>query len=306
MKNEKGYALVLVLLIITITFTFALSLSAMALSARKQFNKTDENNRATDLAEMGVAHYEALLTKLVKNANEEAKQKVQSAVETASDNPNYPIPDYDDEFNVALFRDVTNNALLAVDVDEVSYYEISNPLISKQAERILITFTSAGKTDGEEKILNGKLTINKNKISRAGEFVPNPGAFDSMESDDFEIKGGKQVETYPASIFFNRTVTLKGNTTLIIKGDTFFNSDVTLKGGDTIFIFGNAFFNKPLSPIIKGEKSKICILGTPYLIENNKLVEYTSFDGGDTDSCPQPVGDHAWFIDPDNGIDVRY
>lgn len=306
MKNEKGYALVLVLLIITIIFTFALSLSGMAISARKQFNKTEEINRATDLAEMGVAHYEALLTKLVKNANDEARQKVQSAVEAASENPNYPIPSYDYEFNAALSRDVTNNDLLAIAVDELNSYEISNPLISRQTEKILITFKSEGKTDNEEKMLNGTLTIDKNKISRSGELVPDQDAFDFMESDDFEIKGGKQIETYPASTYFNSTLTLKGNTTLIIKGDTFFNSDVTLKGGDTIFVYGDAIFNKSSSPIIKGNKSKICILGTPYRIEDQKLVEYTSFDGGDTDSCPPPIGDHAWSIDPHNGIDVTY
>ncbi|MFT9599063.1 hypothetical protein [Mesobacillus sp.] len=306
MKNEKGYALVLVLLIITLTFTFAISLSGMALSARKQFNKTDEINRATDLAEMGVAHYEAILSKLVKNANDEARQTVQTAFEAATQNPNTPIPNYDDLFYISLSRKLTENPSVILSIDEGNSYEILNPIIAKHVENISISFNSKGKTVNEEKELKGKLTINKNTDSRDGEFIPNRNTFENIELDDFEIKGGKQEETYTASTYFQKTVTLKGNTTLIIKGDTFFNSDVTLKGGDTIFIFGDAYFYKPLSPIIKGEKSKICILGTPYLLKNQKLVEYTSFDGGDTDSCPKPILDNEWSIDPDNGMKVEY
>lgn len=306
MKNEKGYALVLVLLIITLTFTFAISLSGMALSARKQFNKTDEINRATDLAEMGVAHYEAILSKLVKNANDEARQTVQTAVEAASNNPNIRIPNYDVVFYTALSSQLTENPSVSLSIDEGNSYEILNPIITKQVENISISFKSKGKTANEEKELEGKLTINKKTDSRDGEFVPDKNSFENTEMDDFEIKGGKQVETYTASTYFQKTVTLKGNTTLIVKGDTFFNSSVTLKGGDTIIVYGDAIFSDSLAPIVKGNKSSICILGTPYLVKNQKLVEYTSFDGGDTDSCPQPILDNEWSIDPENGMKVEY
>ncbi|MBT2636343.1 hypothetical protein [Bacillus sp. ISL-39] len=305
MQNEKGYALVLVLLIITITFTFALSLSGMALSARKQFNKTDEINRATDLAEMGVAHYEALLTRIVENANAEAGQAVQNALDLLSENPNYPVPDYDQEFNAALAREVNKNAYLPLDVNEDNSYQISNPVINRQASYILITFDSKGKTVKEEMVLKGKLTIKKSTGSRAGESVPEKTTYVNIELEDFELKGGKQEETYSGNTFFNKTVTLRGNTGLFIKGDTFFNSHVILKGGDTIIVHGDAIFNEPLSPDTNGNSS-VCVLGTPYRIENQKLVEYTPFDGGDIDSCPQAVLNNEWSIDPDNGMEVTY
>jgi hypothetical protein len=305
MKNEKGYALVLVLLIITITFTFALSLSGMALSARKQFNKTDEINRATDLAEMGVAHYEALLTRIVENANAEAEQAVQKALHLLSENPNLKVPDYDDVFNKVLSDEVVKNAYLPLAVDEVNSYEISNPVISRHNGKITLTFDSKGLTANEEKELQGTLTIIKNKDALDDELTINEDDYDYIELYDFDLKGGKQKETYPGSTFFKKTVTLRGNTALIIRGDAFFNSSVTLKGGDTIIVYGDAIFAEELEDI-KPDKAKICILGTPYRIVNQNIVEYPSFDGGDTDSCPQPILDNEWSIDPDNGMEVTY
>lgn len=305
MKNERGYALVLVLLIITITFTFALSLSGMALSARKQFNKTDEINRATDLAEMGVAHYEALLKRIVKNANAEAEKTVQKALDLLSENPNLKVPDYDDEFYKALSEEVGKNAYLPLTLDGSNSYEISDPVISRHNGKIVITFDSKGLTVDEEKELQGTLTIIKNKDSLDDELAKDEDDYDYIEFYDFDLKGGKQKEIYPGSTFFKKTVTLRGNTSLIIRGDAFFNSSVTLKGGDTIIVYGDAIFAVGLEDI-KPDKARICILGTPYKIVNQNIVEYPSFDGGDTDSCPQPILDNEWSIDPDNGMEVKY
>lgn len=306
MKNEKGYALVLVLLIITITFTFALSLSGMALSARKQFNKTDEINRATDLAEMGVAHYEALLTRIVKNANAEAEQTVQNALDLLSKNPNLKVPDYDDVFNKVLSDEVGKNAYLPMAVDEANSYEISNPVISRHSGKITLTFESKGLTANEEKELQGTLTIIKNKDSLDGELATDEEEYDYVVWDDFDFHGGKKhTETFPGSTFFKKSVTLRGTSSLIIRGDAFFHSSVTLRGGDTIIVYGDAIFAEDLDEI-KAAKAKVCILGTPYKIVNQKIEEYTPFDGGDTDSCPKSILDNEWSIDPDNGMEVKY
>ncbi|MBT2643086.1 hypothetical protein J7I80_12675 [Bacillus sp. ISL-41] len=306
MKNEKGYALVLVLLIITITFTFALSLSGMALSARKQFNKTDEINRATDLAEMGVAHYEALLTRIVKNANAEADQAVQKALDLLSENPNLNVPDYDDVFIKVLSDEVGKNAYLPLAVDGANSYEISNPVITTHNGKISLTFDSKGLTDNEEKELQGTLTIFKNKDSLDGDLATNEDEYDYVVWEDFDFHGGKKhTETFPGSTFFKKTVTLRGTSSLIIRGDAFFHSSVTLKGGDTIIVYGDAIFTGEVKDL-KANKAKICILGTPYRIVNQNIVEYPSFDGGDTDSCPKPILDNEWSIDPDNGIEVKY
>lgn len=310
MKNEKGYALVLVLLIITITFVFALSMSGMALSARKQFNKTDEVNKATDLAEMGVAHYEAVVSRQVESANVAAKAQVDAALEAALKWPNkdYIIPDYDEVFYDALAIEVLNNDHPTLNVEGSNAYKVSSPSLAKLDDRkIAVTFKSEGKTKDETELLESTIFVEK-KIddSRAGVVIPNKDSFKIIEWDPFEMKGGKDYEEYPGSTFFTQSVTLKGNTKLKINGDAFFNSDVTLKGGDKLFVMGDAIFLNPLDDkSLNGSKAGICVKEKSYLVKDNKLIEYIPFNGGDMSDCPVPFG-HEWSIDPNNGIEVKY
>ncbi|GAE43974.1 hypothetical protein [Mesobacillus boroniphilus] len=172
MKNEKGYALVLVLLIITITFTFAISLSGMALSARKQFNKTDEINRATDLAEMGVAHYEALLNNFVKDALSETKDAIQKAEEEAK-NKNHapPIPDFDQLLKSTIVSKVYSVNKISENVKESNTYQIDLISIKTESEGLNVSFTSTGITENEPKTLTGSIAIQKQHQSQFSQVV---------------------------------------------------------------------------------------------------------------------------------------
>lgn len=309
MKNEKGYALVLVLLIITITFVFALSMSGMALSARKQFNKTDEVNKATDLAEMGVAHFEAVVSRQVAAANTEATAQVDAALEASLKWPNkgYTIPDYDEVFFTFLKSEILNNNYPNINIEGKNSYKISFPTIIKlEDHKIAVSFKSEGKTKDEAALLKTTIFVEKiNDESKKVDSVPNKDTFKIIELDPFEIKGGKESEIYAGSTFFTKSVALRGNTNLKVDGDAFFNSDLTLKGGDKIYVMGDAFFTTPLNKHLVNGNSSICVLGNTYFVENNKVTDYTDFYGGDTSKCPAPI-DKIWSIDPINGIEVKY
>jgi hypothetical protein len=326
MKNEKGYALVLVLLIITITFTFALSLSGMALSARKQFNKTDEINRATDLAEMGVAHYETLVRRYIDEANNEAKKTIQDVItqnQNKNDNQKQPIPDYDELFKSALRNKLISNSSLDKQVEATNkYLVIYQAPIKEISGKLTVLFTSEGITRDSSKTLYSSINLVKTNSgsSRTGETLPGKEGYEKFISypidtnkslpfptstffnESIKIRGKKSIDVY-GNAFFNRVIELNGNAKLNIIGDTVFDDIITINGSSDITVYGDAIFKRKLS---ETEKSyTFCITGNVYLIDNNKLIEYVNFPAGKNASC-QKSNDSEWSIDPNNGIEVKY
>jgi Tfp pilus assembly protein PilX len=307
MKNEKGYALVLVLLIITITFVFALSMSGMALSARKQFNKSDEVNKATDLAEMGVAHYEAVLTQIVKLSNIEAKKKVADAFEEASKKSGIIIPDYDEIFYAALVNGVSSNNYLEMTVEGSNSYVVSSPSVTKMSDDdISISFETKGITASEKKILDSTILVEKNGgESLVGESIPTKDQFLDYVDYSIDLKGNgtDKDEYFPNSTYFSKDIKIRGNRIIAVHGNAFFNDQVTFNGGADIIVFGDAIFryefNKP------NNAYTFCVTGNTYLIKNKTLLPYTSFPGTTGASCPKS-NDNPWSIDPENGIEVEY
>lgn len=77
MNNQKGYTLTLVLIIISVILLLGVTISTATLNSRKQFNGTDSNNQATDLAEMGITHYNYVINSLINFAEAENSEKSQ-------------------------------------------------------------------------------------------------------------------------------------------------------------------------------------------------------------------------------------
>lgn len=309
-RNEKGYALVLVLVIITITFTLALSMSGMVLSARQQFNKTDETNKATDLAEMGVAHYEALLANIVNVSNIEAEKAVELATQAINKNgkKNRNLPEYDGLFwtNLKKNLDLPANNKLIIEVENNNSYEVTlKSYTSIIDKKIIVSIMSVGKTNKETKELNSTITIEKNALTRHGEDAPDKSKYVIKENNTISLIGNFPPKLYLDSTYFEREIDLRGKNVLTVKGNAFFKDKVSLKGTDTIVVHGDAiFYTKLENPYINGN-SALCVYGNTYYIENNKLFEYTPFPSGNTKVCPRPQ-DEEWYINPENGIEVKY
>jgi Tfp pilus assembly protein PilX len=322
LKNESGYALVLVLVIITITFTMALSMSGMALSARKQFNKTDEMNKATDLAEMGVAHYEAWLANSVTEANSYANAKAETTIKNnngnkkphphgkekkCKKNTNRCTAEYDEYFleNLKLRVGSLNNSLIRT-VEDDNLYEVKDITVSdiQADETIIVKFKSYGKTKSETKILNSTITIEKNGESLVGEAKPDKSTYQVVHSTPIVLKGQDKHLTFDKSTFFEKSINIQGNRIIKVNGNAFFKDDVIFSGTADIFVFGDAIFTVP--PEFNGNAYSFCIYGNIYKIDNQvKLIEYTDFPSGKNKSCPRPADDE-WYINPDEGVEVQY
>lgn len=321
-ENQKGYALVLVLVIITITFTLALSLSGMALSARKQFNKTDEINKATDIAEMGVAHYEAWLANAVSRANIYAESQANTVIKNNNGNKKpHPLGkvktckkniirctvEYDEYFlkDLKLRIDALNNSLLRT-VEGDNVYEVKDITISdiKADDTIAVNFKSYGKTKTETKVLESMITIEKNGESLVGETKPLPNDYKIVNSTAINLKGQDKHLTFDQSTYFEKKIEIQGNRAIKVNGNAYFKEKVLFSGTADILVFGDAIFAVP--PEFNGNAYLFCIYGNIYKIdENNKLIEYTDFPSGQNKSCPRP-NDDQWYINPDEGIDVKY
>ncbi|WNF21894.1 hypothetical protein [Mesobacillus jeotgali] len=322
LRNEKGYALVLVLVIITITFTMALSMSGMALSARKQFNKTDEMNKATDLAEMGVAHYEAWLANAVSQANTYAESQAdtviknnggskkphsQGKVKTCKKNTIRCTAEYDEYFlkDLKIRIGSLNNSILRT-VEGVNLYEVRDITISEiQADdTIVVKFKSHGRTGDENKVLESTITIEKNGESLVGEPKPEPTPADIVNTTAINLKGQDKHLTFDSSTYFEKSIEVRGNRTINVNGNAFFKDRIIFSGTADIFVFGDAIFT--VSPEFNGNAYSFCIYGNVYKIDNQgNLTEYADFPSGKNKSCPRPADDE-WYINPDDGIQVQY
>lgn len=322
LRDERGYALVLVLVIITITFTMALSMSGMALSARKQFNKTDEINKATDLAEMGVAHYEAWLANAVIQANNYADVKADTTiknnngnkkphplgkVKNCKKNTNRCTVEYDEHFleNLKLRIDTLNNNLIRI-VEGNNLYEVKDITISeiKADDTIVVKFKSYGKTKNEAKVLESTITIEKNGESLAGEANPEKSSYQVVHSTSIDLKGQDKHLTFDSSTYFEKMIEIRGNRIIKVNGNAFFKDRIIFSGTADIFVFGDAIFTVP--PEFNGNAYSFCVYGNIYKIDTQgNLIEYSDFPSGKNKSCPRPADDE-WYINPDDGIKVQY
>jgi hypothetical protein len=322
LRNERGYALVLVLVIITITFTIALSMSGMALSARKQFNKTDELNKATDLAEMGVAHYEAWLANAIAEANTYAETKADEVIKKNNGNKKpHPLGkvksckkitlrctvEYDEHFlqNLRLRVGSLNNSLIRV-VEDDNLYEVKDITVSdiQADETVIVKFKSYGKTKNETKILNSTITIDKNGESLVGEAKPDKSSHQVVHSTPIDLKGLDKHLTFNSSTYFEKSIEVRGNRIINVKGNAYFKDRIIFSGTADIFVFGDAIFT--VSPEFNGNAYSFCVYGNIYKIDNQgNLIEYLDFPSGKNKSCPRPQDDE-WYINPDEGVEVQY
>lgn len=308
MRNENGYALVLVLVIITITFTFALTMSGMAISARKQFTKTDQMNKATDLAEMGVAHYETILAGIVQDANAKADADVENTKQNnGNGKKNRNVEGYDEFF----YENLKNTIALAqyqeltkmVETDHS--YRIAEVNIStlSNSDPIIITFKSEGRASAEKKTLYTTIKIEKNGYLLIGEPSPLPKDYQGIESNSIELKAQDKHKTYNSSTYFKEKIQIRGNRILTINGNAFFEKQIEFMGSADVIVNGDAIFM--VKPNFNNQAYSFCVYGNTYLVEDGKLVPYTDFSPGKNKSCPRPQDDE-WYINPDEGLDVQY
>ncbi|ALC89781.1 hypothetical protein AM500_08350 [Bacillus sp. FJAT-18017] len=305
MKSERGYALLLVMIIATLTMIFALSLSGLALSTRAQLNKTDDINKATDIAEMGVTYYQKIVEKLVNSAKGTAASKTQQYF--TGSNPSQQQRDYylDQTFKSDLTSLLqTNNAQVNVDTPSNNFKITFKSLVPnpEKPNELIVKFESTGQTNNEKRPITGFFTIKKSTTnSRVGELKPVPSHYKIIENYPVELLNKPpKFKTNNNSTYFKEKVTIQGNRILTVNGEAYFK-DLELQGSAAIQINGDAIFEKEITVI--GNAYKICITGKTYLLDSTK-AKLTSYPIP-RNTCTKP-DTSEWFFNPNEGIKVTY
>lgn len=294
------------MIIITVIFILALSLSGMTLSTRLQFNKTDEHNKATKLAEMGITYYQSIVNKFVSSANNVANQTMTDYINGFNKN-NQPTDEqitesYNNSFKTALNNSLSSQPALTNQVEGSNQFEVDFKSLIQQSNKLLVNFTSKGSTGKDDVILTGTITIQSSNIQadQSGKPKPSPSAYSYIENN---AVSGSKIPPYNTSTYFSQSVQLQGRHPLIINGNAYFSQDFSLQGATYITVYGDAIFEKGI--IFQpgnGQPATICIYGNTYEVDShNNLQDFPI----PQNTCSQPQG-RDWSIDMGSGINVQY
>jgi hypothetical protein len=299
-KNEKGYTLILVMIIITVIFIFAMSLSGMAISTRMQFNKTDNRNKATDLAEMGVTYYQSILTKFVSSANVTANQKTTDYINTQKPDDAHITQFFNDSFTAELTSKLSSQPIQNT-VENGNYFEVAFTRLDTFSDKFIVNFTSKGTTQNEPVTITGAITIRKSaQTTRNGEPKPSPSAFAYTEMNPINLQSKIKVASYNTSTYFSQSVQIQGKRFLTVKGDAYFLQELNFQGAANITINGDAIFEKAIV-FPNGTPYTFCVYGNTYLVDSNKLKSYPI----PQNTCSNPTS-REWSIDLATGTKIQY
>ncbi|MEH7156907.1 hypothetical protein [Neobacillus drentensis] len=312
-KNEKGYTLILVIIIITITMILGLALSSAALSTRKQFDKTDNRNRATDLAEMGITYYQAAINNLI--ATTQTVTKVNNT-------------NFCSEFLSQEGKNTTLYSSKLVDTNGDQYkIDKTTAIACSNTGSFKFNFTSTGTTkSGEVKQLQGTIAISQVRI---GKNLPNYLNFTNSginKQVNYSIEFSATV--YPNGVSFTPGLTIVGGNILtvgksayfesmeinggsqvIVKEDAIIKQIKSVNGNTNLKIYGDAIFLSPTPRIdqISGQ-ADICIYGNIYTVQTidgkQVLVDYNNFSTYFRNSCQN--SNSSWTVNPESGVTVTY
>lgn len=173
--NQKGYTLILVMVIISVIMILGVALSGVTLNANKQINMTDRQNKATDLAEMGITHFEETINGLISQAENQARHDILDlsvlqtipALDTIYTNVNANFSSsFCEKFRTLYQQNIYNqnetDHSIPVDVESGEQYVIQpDPFgTCSNSSVIKVTFNSVGKTAGAEKPVTLRVTFN--------------------------------------------------------------------------------------------------------------------------------------------------
>lgn len=294
----------------TVIVILGLSLSGMAMTANKQFNKTENRNKATDLAEMGITYYKTELNNMI------APAKV--AMETNKTNF---CTEFKNQYNT---RKSSLKLLDLKTIENQNNYQIIVPSTmtaidcSNTSSDVTVNFTSKGKTASEDVILTSKIIVSK--VSRAGNpapikdpkiypVVPFSNTYISSSTGKFYYSEFKlndndtHIVNNPSAWFeaFRSVGGWKGSVEVL--HEAIFEK-IDINGKSELNVYGDAIFLTKDAVEKQTSKAEICIKGDVYYIKNGKLEEFTDSNLYFDNSCVN--SNSNWYIDENDGIIVNY
>lgn len=307
MKNEKGYTLILVMIIITVTMILGLALSGATLNERTQVNKTDNRNKATDLAEMGVTYYQSFVTKKITEAKQNAKDYrdhyndnliISHQLNEAQLDQLYD-PFFIDQLSTLL---TINPDPVLVETEKNKFVITFLKLYKSNLNNLVVNFESSGTSETESATVTGSFTIKKNsQTSKVNQPKPTSDSFSETETSPVNLVNQPKFKTKDHSTYFNDYVNIQGNRILTVNGDAYFIK-LNLQGSAKVKIVGDAIFETDITTT--GNAYSICVTGNTYKLDSTKtkLIDYPI----SRNTCSNTSGTIDWALDVNNGIQVKY
>lgn len=285
-NNEKGSTLVMVLLIAVIITILGASLFAMNMSASKQFTNKEEQVQARHLAEMGVMHYQAKISDIVK----EVKFK-----KYYDSDGNYLKDKSTREYKQAVCNTANIGELIS-DGPEIGTYFVERNAsknimcgnIQSDTEYLIIYIKSAGKVrenSNSSKEIEAEIILTSSRISEDKENEDKddeglkeneenqPPTGDGVEKyDDFLVRqgehllksnhvyvsgnlnidegGGKNSSSLNVrkDLYIEGEISFNNHACIVVEGDltVLGNIDIKNKNNAAIVVFGDAYFGNEL------------------------------------------------------------
>lgn len=191
MKSEKGYTLLTVLLMMVLMVTFGLVLASGALNTAKQNNLTETEVQLTDLAEMGVVHYQQKVKTMLKDIQPDDPSDLPEGIEPESISKKLvrTHPNFNKNYDLIVQPSSDEESLKKFIIDSIK-------ISQSGTKTITIVFQSTGCIDNcsnstSTYTINGELKFNWNGGPPGELTIPSTEQIDCkavMKDKNFQVK----------------------------------------------------------------------------------------------------------------------
>ncbi|AOV07590.1 hypothetical protein [Sporosarcina ureilytica] len=289
-KDERGSTLLIVLLLVAVFSILGIGLLSMNISASKQFNKKEEQVQARHLAEMGVLHYQAMISDMVNDIK--FKKYYDS-------DGNYLKDKSEREYKQAVCNAANIGDVNSDDLEIGAYFverDASKNIvcgdIQSDTEYLIMYIKSTGEVSKDTKSskeVEAEIMLSSSRISGDQENEKNqPPTGDGVEEYDYFIVrkgehlsianhvyvtgnlnidsgGGKNFSFLRVrkNLHVARDIGFNNHACIVVEGDLRVDGDIDIKNKNnaTIVVFGDAYFGNKLKSksseviYVKGEVS---------------------------------------------------
>lgn len=260
-KNEQGSVLLIVLLMMTVFSIIGITVMGMEANNAKQIAYTGSGIKATNLAEMGVAHMKRSTAAILAENKEASLSDTAKLLQTALPSGiAFPI-NKDSSYPLYKMEDVE---ILATNKEE--------------QEVIKIVFTSIGiAEDYQERRINAELKIARGEGN--GEFPEPDKGMEVSEEDEITSNGpfltpilydshltisSNHNPVFEKDIYFKNGLTARANTEVTFESSLYLKGESFIESNSNIVVYGDAYIENmdvKQNPSGKGNQGLLCVEG---------------------------------------------
>jgi len=255
LTNERGAALITVLLIITLISIFSVTLLFQLTSAKKQFNTTEGEIQALNLAEMGLIYMREEVKSVLPELNDATDDNIKEVLK--------------DELPLTVDEEFPN-------AHQNTEYQVDVKIGELEGKSITIENTSKGTVGQYEEILSERIKL---EYINNGELDFDQDAPTNEELEDYnEVKNSSTVHVFDEEIdgdqYYIDKLKLEGNgANIIINGNVYLEEGAIANNNDQVlYINGNLYSEESIIGVGNAKHKRSFII-----VENDAIFKNPSF-----------------------------